>query len=61
MNKQTANKIKKNPHYKPSRRQFMEMSKLEDRPMIEFGQVNKHSNSIQKHDTNQKKLKRKKK
>jgi GH43 family beta-xylosidase len=61
MNRETYERIKANPFYKPSPKQRKEMLEFEKKPMAEFGVINKHDTTFEKHDTGQKKLKRKRK
>lgn len=63
MNKTTLLKLKKNPFYKMNDSEKSELEKLEkeSRPIIVFGDLDKHNNRLPIHDTFQKKRKTKKK
>lgn len=50
MNEKTLQKIKKNPYYKMSKDQKIQLSEIERKPMIQFGEPNLHDNSFAKHD-----------
>jgi hypothetical protein len=60
MDKETLLKLKKNPHYKMSREQKISLSNLTRRPMIEFGSLPKHDNTLNIHSGLKKKNRRKK-
>lgn len=61
MNKQTLERLQKNPFYKMSPSQKAEAQSIDRPPMVEFGSVPTHSNQFQKHTTGQVKINRIKK
>lgn len=57
MNLYQLEKLKNNPHYKLSLKQKTKLNQIQRKPMVEFGALDIHDNSLKKHNTNQSKKK----
>jgi len=51
-------KLKNNPHYKLSAVQLAELASKERKPMIEFGSLDKHDTTLNKHQAGELRVKR---
>ena len=58
MNYQTLKKLSQNPHYRLSVAQQAELASQERKPMIEFGSLDKHDTTLNKHQTGELRVKR---
>lgn len=50
MNKQTLERLAKNPHYKPGSKQVIEPEDKKE-PMAQFGNFEQHSTDFERHQT----------
>lgn len=53
MNRETLERLARNPHYKLSAKQKEELAKIDRKPMVEFGVPSIHNTDLPIHETGQ--------